>query len=82
MMPWAKSDLFSGSEIILWLVVVLRVTNPLPPCVSSSQLIYDAGVSFQVIMWMWAGLASLVFLNCFINWPAEGFPTPDEVDYR
>uniref|UniRef100_A0AAQ4QI85 Solute carrier family 43 member 1a n=2 Tax=Gasterosteus aculeatus aculeatus TaxID=481459 RepID=A0AAQ4QI85_GASAC len=45
------------------------------------KLIYEAGVSFGVIMWMWAGLAGVVFLNCFINWPAEGFPTPDEVDY-
>ncbi|XP_070693119.1 solute carrier family 43 member 1a [Pempheris klunzingeri] len=45
------------------------------------KLIYDAGVSFQVIMWMWAGLAGFVFFNCFLNWPTEGFPTPDEVDY-
>ncbi|CAJ1058433.1 solute carrier family 43 member 1a isoform X2 [Xyrichtys novacula] len=45
------------------------------------KLIYDAGVSFQVIMWMWAGLAGFVFFNCFLNWPSEGFPTPDEVDY-
>ncbi|XP_069550665.1 solute carrier family 43 member 1a [Brachyistius frenatus] len=45
------------------------------------KLIYDAGVSFQVIMWCWAGLASFVFFNCFLNWPIEGFPTPDEVDY-
>ncbi|KAA8588888.1 hypothetical protein FQN60_010233 [Etheostoma spectabile] len=35
----------------------------------------------KVIMWTWAGLAASVFLNCFLNWPAEGFPTPDEVDY-
>ncbi|XP_068570965.1 solute carrier family 43 member 1a [Cebidichthys violaceus] len=45
------------------------------------KLIYDAGVPFQVIMWMWAGLTVFVFLNCFFNWPTEGFPTPDEVDY-
>ncbi|CAL8264391.1 unnamed protein product [Lota lota] len=45
------------------------------------KLIYDAGVSFNLIMWIWAGLAAFVFGNCFINWPKEGFPTPDEVDY-
>uniref|UniRef100_A0A665T3P4 Solute carrier family 43 member 1a n=1 Tax=Echeneis naucrates TaxID=173247 RepID=A0A665T3P4_ECHNA len=46
------------------------------------KLIYDADVSFQVIMWVWSGIAGCAFLNCFLNWPAEGFPTPDEVDYR
>ncbi|XP_011608897.2 large neutral amino acids transporter small subunit 3 [Takifugu rubripes] len=45
------------------------------------KLIYDAGLSFQAIMWGWAGLAGFVFFNCFFNWPTEGFPTPDEVDY-
>ncbi|KAJ8371867.1 hypothetical protein AAFF_G00299050 [Aldrovandia affinis] len=45
------------------------------------KLIYDAHVSFHVIMWVWAGLACLVFLNCFLNWPVESFPTPDEVNY-
>uniref|UniRef100_A0A665T2A1 Solute carrier family 43 member 1a n=1 Tax=Echeneis naucrates TaxID=173247 RepID=A0A665T2A1_ECHNA len=45
------------------------------------KLIYDADVSFQVIMWVWSGIAGCAFLNCFLNWPAEGFPTPDEVDY-
>ncbi|XP_019739498.1 solute carrier family 43 member 1a isoform X2 [Hippocampus comes] len=45
------------------------------------KLIYDAGVSFEVIMWSWAGLAGFVFVNCFLNWPTKGFPTPEEVDY-
>ncbi|XP_048032461.1 solute carrier family 43 member 1a [Megalobrama amblycephala] len=46
------------------------------------KLIYDAGVSFTVIMWMWAGLAGLVCLNCFLNWPAEGFATPEEIEKK
>ncbi|XP_014871261.1 solute carrier family 43 member 1a [Poecilia latipinna] len=45
------------------------------------KLIYDAGLKFHVIMWSWAVLAGLVFVNCFWNWPSDGFPTPDEVDY-
>ncbi|XP_061581479.1 solute carrier family 43 member 1a [Cololabis saira] len=45
------------------------------------KLIYDAGLSFRAIMWIWTGLAGFVFFNCFLNWPSEGFPTPDEVDY-
>lgn len=53
-----------------------------PSVLCSPQLIYDAGLSFRAIMWGWAGLAGFVFFNCFLNWPTEGFPTPDEVDYR
>ncbi|XP_068963801.1 large neutral amino acids transporter small subunit 3 [Petaurus breviceps papuanus] len=45
------------------------------------KLIYDAGVSFVVIMFTWSALACLIFLNCALNWPSEAFPAPEEANY-
>ncbi|XP_018539948.1 LOW QUALITY PROTEIN: solute carrier family 43 member 1b [Lates calcarifer] len=45
------------------------------------KLIYDLGVPFHTIMWTWSSMACMVFLNCFLNWPAESFPAPEDVRY-
>ncbi|XP_033481292.1 solute carrier family 43 member 1b [Epinephelus lanceolatus] len=45
------------------------------------KVIYDLGVSFRVLMWVWSGMACMVFVNCFVNWPVESFPAPEDVRY-
>nr|XP_046256016.1 solute carrier family 43 member 1b isoform X4 [Scatophagus argus] len=45
------------------------------------KLIYDLGISFRILMWVWSGMACMVFFNCFLNWPAESFPAPEDIRY-
>lgn len=45
------------------------------------KVLYDAGIPFTVIMFTWAFLACVVFLNCIINWPVDTFPDPEEADF-
>lgn len=77
---YSNVDQFLSFSFSPSLPLPLPLLFPLSLCRSLIiQLIFNAGVSFPVIMWVWSGVAGMAFLNCFLNWPSESFITPEEM---
>lgn len=74
-------DHVSSDAFVKCFIEVIMLTK-ISLSLSLIQLIFNAGVSFPVIMWVWSGVAGMAFLNCFVNWPVESFLTPEELQKK